>query len=260
MNRCSAFAPILLAAVAFAALLPAMPCAANDLEFGAVYAGVAKSSKSGKVWPFEINFDRLDERAPSTLWGQISWPSLRSVHILDARLEGDRLSFTEVEAAEKGKAHLKVRYEGRITGPAGDRRIEGSYTDPAGDHGTFAFELVKGGSDLRSLGFLSGRPLSGEAKSAKSGKAWPFTLTLDGERATELFDYEGTLEWPTLGSRHRVRGLYKGGRLLFAEVEAIRKGKAHLKVEYEFWRDGNGLTGAYRDPKGDRGTAWIALE
>lgn len=254
---------LLLASFA-AALLLALPvpaaCSGDGIESGKVYAGVAKSAKTGKSWPFEIQFDRLDERDPGRLWGQVAWPSLRSVHTLDARLAGGTITFTEVEAVERGKANLAVRYEGKILGAAGERRAEGTYADPKGDRGTFLFELPEGGSDLRALGFLDARPLAGEAKSGKSGKSWPFALTLNGGRATELFDYEGTLEWPTLGSKHLVRGLYKGGRLLFEEVEAIKKGKARLKVKYELWRDGNGLTGTYDDPKGDRGSAWVGLE
>ncbi len=205
---------------------------------------------------FEVNFDRLDERKPEVLRGQLAWPSLASAHILDARLEGGRLSFVEKEAAEKGKARLGVQYEGRISAD----RVEGTWSDPAGNRGTFYIELSEGGGDLRAIGVLSRRPFTGEAKSSRSGKAWPFTLALDGERATELFDYEGTLEWPTLGSLHRVRGTYKYGRLEFKEVDAVRKGKARLGVSYTLWRDGNGLTGTYRDPKGDRGSVSIPLE
>jgi hypothetical protein len=243
-------------------MAPALGLASTPagFELGETYVGTAKSTVSGKSWMFEISFDQVAPKKAPELWGIISWPSLKSVHELDARLSNDKLTFTESEVITKGKARLGVRYEGRIEGDEHNRRVNGTYADPKGDKGTFTIELTTGGGDLRSIGVFSKRPFSGEIKSAPGGKVLAFTLTLDGNRATELFDFEGTIEWPSLGSKHLVRGTNHYGRLEFTEVEALRKGKAHLNVTYALWRDGNGLTGTYTDPAGGKGSVSIPLE
>jgi len=64
---------------------------------------------SGGRWKFTLKITSYD-RATGALVGQITWPSLSSVHRVRGTLTGNKLTFTEVEAIRPGGAHLNVAY------------------------------------------------------------------------------------------------------------------------------------------------------
>jgi len=64
---------------------------------------------AGGNWKFEL---KITSYNPSTgaIVGEITWPSLSSVHRIRGRLAGNSLTFTETEAIRPGGAHLNVAY------------------------------------------------------------------------------------------------------------------------------------------------------
>lgn len=101
----------------------------------------------------------------------------------------------------------------------------------------------------------AGMPVNCEARDG--GRVWPchFRIT-QHDAATGQF--EAQLEWPSLGSVHRVRGTLHGSQLRFTEVEAIRAGGAHLNVDYTMTVGGGRAEGRYLDrTDGGSGTMTI---
>ena len=78
------------------------------LTSGKTLAGEAWGNTGGN-WKFQLKITSYD---PSTgaIVGEISWPSLSSVHRIRGRLAGTSLTFTETEAIRPGAAHLNVAY------------------------------------------------------------------------------------------------------------------------------------------------------
>lgn len=234
----------------------------DKLELGVTYHGTAKSSETGKIWPFEISLDRLSDNPANKLDGMIYWPSLDSAHAVKATLQGDTIQFTETEIIVKGKAHLNVSYTGTFHQLGQMVNIAGDFKDPAGDKGSFTLQLAdkEGRRFNMREDMFNKKGRRGTAKSARSGKSWPFVIEMDGSMATELQDFEGVIEWPTLNSLHSIRGLYMYGKLTFKEESALKKGKAHTGVSYTLWLENGALVGEYKDPKGDYGTVYLPIK
>ena len=78
------------------------------LTSGKPLAGEAWNDAGGN-WKFQLKITSYD---PSTgvVVGEITWPSLSSVHRIRGRLAGTSLTFTEIEAIRPGGAHLNVAY------------------------------------------------------------------------------------------------------------------------------------------------------
>ena len=89
-------------------------------------------------------------------------------------------------------------------------------------------------------------------------RSWPFTLSIQWQTSGDGA-FEGTIDWPSLRSLHRVTGWARGRDIYFREVTAIRKGAAILGCEYRA-TDGNesGRTGRYRCSNGD-GVFWMNI-
>jgi hypothetical protein len=60
-------------------------------------------------WKFGLKITSYD-RSTGVVGGEISWPSLSSVHRIEGKVTGEKLTFTEVEAIQAGSAHLNVTY------------------------------------------------------------------------------------------------------------------------------------------------------
>jgi hypothetical protein len=224
------------------------------------FHGDAQSEKTTKKWPFDIAIYQLDEKSQN-FEGTITWPTLNSVHAIKGSFVNGTLQFKETEHVIKGGAHLFVSYQATPESVEKGWHMSGTWKDPKGDYGIFHFEVTdKQGNqfNLREQLFTN-QVIKGTAKSSKSGKNWPFNIKMDGKFATELQDFQGEIQWPTLGSTHLIRGLLSHGRLTFKEHEYIKKGKAHLNVSYTLWYENGIMTGTYKDPKGDYGTIYFPV-
>jgi len=93
------------------------------LTSGKTFSGEAWGDAGGN-WKFQLKITSYD---PSTgaIVGEITWPSLSSVHRIRGRLAGTSLTFTEAEAIRPGGAHLNVAY----TFTLAQGSATGTYTD-----------------------------------------------------------------------------------------------------------------------------------
>ncbi|MCX6564842.1 MAG: hypothetical protein NTW38_00190 [Candidatus Aminicenantes bacterium] len=80
----------------------------STLTSGKPLSGEAWGDAGGD-WKFEM---KITSYNPSTgaIVGEITWPSLSSVHRIRGSLAGTSLTFTETEAIRAGGAHLNVAY------------------------------------------------------------------------------------------------------------------------------------------------------
>lgn len=101
----------------------------------------------------------------------------------------------------------------------------------------------------------SGKTLFGEAH--QDLKRWPFELRITNYDSS-TGGIVGNLTWQTLNSVHRIRGTLAGKRLEFTEVEAIRRGAAHLNVYYEITLSGYSGQGTWVD-LGDKSWGAVSL-
>ena len=93
---------------------PALPAPTSGAAFlptltsGRTLSGEAWGDAGGN-WKFEL---KITSYNPSTgaIVGEITWPSLASLHRIRGRLAGTTLTFTETEAIRPGGAHLNVAY------------------------------------------------------------------------------------------------------------------------------------------------------
>ena len=94
---------------------------------------------------------------------------------------------------------------------------------------------------------------SGEAISERSGKTWPFKLTLIGPDMNSSIS--GQIEWPSLDSIHQIVGSKTTTGITFTETADIKKGGAVLNCKYYLNSEGNSLTGTWDScDDGDYGT------
>ncbi len=80
----------------------------STLTSGKLLSGEAWGDAGGR-WIFEL---KITSYNPSTgaIVGEITWPSLSSVHRIRGSLAGTSLTFTETEAIRAGGAHLNCAY------------------------------------------------------------------------------------------------------------------------------------------------------
>ena len=122
---------------------------------------------------------------------------------------------------------------GAVTGGAG-------VAGPVGGTGT--------GSGGASAGPTGTASATVDCEARDGGRTWPCRFRL--VRVDAGGTLEGVLEWPSLGSVHRVRGSVKGNQVRFTEVEALTAGRAHLNVDYTMTIAGGRADGRYVD-RGD---------
>ena len=85
------------------------PAFLQTLVNGGERSGEAWADSGGR-WKCTLKITSYD-RATGAVVGQITWPSLSSVHRIRGKLAGEKLTFTEVEAIHPGGAHLNVAYD-----------------------------------------------------------------------------------------------------------------------------------------------------
>jgi hypothetical protein len=258
-----------------AILQPALALAqgVKTLTSGASLRCEARSGN--KAWPCQLRITMGD--SSGNLIGELTWANLNSVHRIRGKLQGDKFTFTEIEAIRSGRAHLNVSYNMTVS----DKTASGTYRDAVDrSTGTMTIFLSRvtepkpapptpvakpepkpapptpaakpEPTGVRAL--LSGRSLSCEARSGN--KAWPCQLRITmGDSSGNLI---GELTWANLNSVHRIRGKLQGDKLTFTETEAIRSGRAHLNVSYNMTVSDKTASGTYRDAI-DRSTGTMTI-
>lgn len=227
-----------------------VPIARSQDIAGRIYAGEARSA-NGRSWAAVLkisSFDALTGRVE----GVLEWPDLNAVNRIAGTLAGAWITFRETEYVKKGGAHLNVNYTGSIEAGV----VSGQWAEPGGDKGSFRLQLQSGQSQPvvkpASPGY-AGASYGGSARSSASGRSWQAILRITthdpGSGAIV-----GQLEWPSLNSIHRIEGKLKDGRLTFRETAYIRKGSAHLNVDYDATLKDNVITGVWNEVAGDSGT------
>jgi len=122
------------------------------------------------------------------------------------------------------------------------------------DNHTGASNIPVSGAQFLPI-FTSGREFSGEAR--QGSKTWPFKIkVVNYNNSTGAFN--GEISWSSLSSIHRIRGVIKGKTLTFTEVEALRRGSAHLNVSYSLTASAQDAQGTWLD-QGDRSTGTIVI-
>jgi hypothetical protein len=130
---------LVLLTVIPASLAPAADAAAqaSRLLSGKTFSGQAvegSGPRRGRAWPFEIRFGGT----AGAVTGELTWPTLNSVHRVSGALSGQTLRFTEVSAIRAGSAHLRCSYTLTLSG----NRASGTYVDPNdGSSGTASIDL-----------------------------------------------------------------------------------------------------------------------
>ncbi|MEQ1606098.1 MAG: tetratricopeptide repeat protein [Pyrinomonadaceae bacterium] len=102
---------------------------ATRLIQGEAMSGEARETqgpRGNKSWPFTLRITSYDP-ATGSVEGEISWPSLQSVHRVRGNFSGNTLELTEKEAIKAGQAHLNVDYTINVT----DSGATGTYSDHA---------------------------------------------------------------------------------------------------------------------------------
>jgi len=112
---------------------PALPAPTGGAAFlptltsGKTLSGEAwegQGPRAGRTWQFLLKITSYDP-ATGAIVGELTWPSLSSVHRIRGRLAGTSLTFTEAEAIRPGGAHLNVAY----TFTLAQSSATGTYTD-----------------------------------------------------------------------------------------------------------------------------------
>jgi len=99
----------------------------QPLTSGKTLSGEAwedQGPRAGRTWQFLLKITSYNP-ATGAIVGELTWPSLSSVHRIRGTLAGSSLTFTEAEAIQAGGAHLNVSYA--LTLSQGS--ATGTYTD-----------------------------------------------------------------------------------------------------------------------------------
>jgi len=97
------------------------------LTSGKTLPCVARSLDGRTSWPCRIRFSRFDGHS-GKISGEVTWTTLRSIHVVEGELHGGRLKFTETRAIRRGDAELNVSYDLQL----GARSAVGGWTDRRG--------------------------------------------------------------------------------------------------------------------------------
>ena len=101
---------------------------------GVIFQGDVKSEQSGAAWKASVKFTSVNETT-GDLSCEMSWPSLNSVHRIDGKIQGNRLTFTENGYIKRGNAHLNCQYDLTFDG----NNLRGSWAEPGQDRGSINF-------------------------------------------------------------------------------------------------------------------------
>lgn len=109
--------------------------AADTITAGTVLEGFVLDKKERK-YPMVVTIAAVDN-ATGKLEGNVSWTSLNSVHRIEGRVEGNRLTFKEVSYIKRGSAHLNCEYALVLDGGS----LEGSWAEPGVDRGAVRLKI-----------------------------------------------------------------------------------------------------------------------
>jgi hypothetical protein len=99
----------------------------QTLTSGSTLSGEAwetQGPRGGRRWPFQVKVTSYDP-GTGAIVGELTWPTLSSVHRIRGLLAGTTLTFTETEAIQPGSAHLNVSYDLTV----GQSSADGTYND-----------------------------------------------------------------------------------------------------------------------------------
>ena len=108
-------------------------------------------------------------------------------------------------------------------------------------------------SENEAIAALLKKPVQFDIYSSVTKKKYTATIEVEKLNAKDG-TFVGRLNWPNLGSIHRIEGKIAGGQLTFKETAYIKKGGAHLNCAYALKRKGDTLTGSWEEPGKDKGT------
>jgi len=106
---------------------------------------------------------------------------------------------------------------------------------------------------------VQGSVYTGVVKSSKSGKSWSAVLKITSHDP-QTGKIEGELQWPQLGSLHRIAGNLLDGKLTFKETEYFRKGGAFLNCEYVGNLTDKAITGSWNYLAEDQGSFQLSRQ
>ena len=109
--------------------------AQSILTPGTVLEGFALDKKNTN-FPMIVKIVGVDEGS-GNFTGEVSWPSLNSVHRIEGRINGHTITFNEVSHIKKGSAHLHCEYALIIDG----RSVDGRWVEPGRDRGTVQLKI-----------------------------------------------------------------------------------------------------------------------
>ncbi len=100
------------------------------------FTGEVTSAKTSKTWKATLRIVKYDQRS-GAFNGELSWPSLKSVHRVIGTVSGRTVVFKETERIKKGSAHLHCEYA-LINNDSG--QLEGRWIEPGHDRGVAVFK------------------------------------------------------------------------------------------------------------------------
>jgi hypothetical protein len=110
-------------------VVAAMAHAQSAIAPGTVLEGFVLD-KNNKKHPMVVRIASMDKTTGS-LAGDVSWPSLNSVHRIEGMLFGNTVAFKEVSYIKRGSAHLNCEYAFIIDGGF----LDGRWLEPGRDRG-----------------------------------------------------------------------------------------------------------------------------
>lgn len=116
-------------------LLVVLAHAQNTISPGTVLEGFV-SDKSNKTFPMVVKIVSIDN-ATGNFTGDVSWPSLNSIHRIEGRLTANTITFKEVSQIKKGAAHLNCVYAMIIEGTS----LDGRWVEPGRDRGIVQLKI-----------------------------------------------------------------------------------------------------------------------
>jgi hypothetical protein len=111
--------------------------AQNAIFPGTILEGSVLDKKN-KQFSTSIRIEAIDTNT-GNFSGDISWPSLNSIHRIEGRLAGNTITFKEVSHIKKGGAHLNCEYALVIDGSS----VDGRWVEPNRDRGTVQLRIIK---------------------------------------------------------------------------------------------------------------------
>ncbi len=116
-------------------LVVVLAYAQSTISTGTVLEGFILD-KSNKKFPMVVKIVSIDN-ANGRFAGEVSWPSLNSIHRIEGRLIGNTFTFKEVSYIKKGGAHLNCEYAMIIEGGS----LDGRWVEPGRDRGSVKLKV-----------------------------------------------------------------------------------------------------------------------